>query len=550
MTLVLALTPVFAMPIWAAVPAPPVNQTIGVDDGIFNNLLEEDCRFCHEDPNIVSGGSHIPNRHHLLMNSSIQTGECSVNHNTCLADSECDPGTCSRNDVSCSEDADCPEAAFGEVCGEICIGETVAKDIDSDNDGVNDTTFECLNCHTVSIVGGIIEMIVWRDCNECHIQIPGEASVHHLTQTAQGTNSPIGDPDVGDCTPCHGTLVDDIGDGHVIPAYAPSLVTPNTSGGEGLPLNSRSNGAGACDYCHDQDTVPPAAPTSIYANDDTHHNTGVFLNEVGVYDLDKCLWCHRTMFPGPGDPLGIRTCEGCHGYESLHNIQVDSPAPGHIGTIDIGGEDAGYGHIGNNDDCWGCHGFLQADAGPGTGPITPFIGGSDVLVVTSGTDTVVTLTGTAFTNTYFGLFDWTSIVRLSAADGSTTDLVPDSISENLIAVTIPGAVTPGNYDLRAVKDNAVSNPVAISVKPATTITQVKCTKRKGRLMIRGSGFGEKIEGTDEYINVQVNGEKVDIISWRDNAIKASVSSCSTVMNVTVNSLYGSAASGNGTPPKP
>jgi hypothetical protein len=484
------------------------------------------------------------------MNSSIQTGECSVIHNTCLADSECDTGICSRNNVPCSVDADCPEEEFGEVCGEICIGETVAKDIDSDNNGVNDTAYECLNCHTVSIVGGIIEMIVWRDCNDCHIQIPGEASVHHLSQTAQGTDSPLGDPTVGDCTPCHGTLVDDIGDGHAIPTYTPSLVTPNTSEGEGLPLNSRSNGAGACNYCHDQDTAPPADPINIYANDDTHHNTGVFLNEVGVYDLDKCLWCHLEFTPGPSDPLGIRVCEGCHGYESLHNIQVDSDGDA---IIDIGGELAGYGHIGNNDDCWGCHGFLQADAGPGTGPITPFIGSSDVLDVTSGTDTVITLTGTAFTNTYFGLFDWTSIVRLTAADGATTDLVPDSISEHSITVTIPGAVTPGNYYIRAVKDDAVSNPVVIAVVPEVVITDTSCKKKKGILTITGSGFGEQPAGTDDYINVQVDGQSVDITSWSDTQITASVSRCSNNATITVDAVMGSASSGSsggGKPDKP
>ena len=33
----------------------------------------------------------------------------------------------------------------------------------------------------------------------------------HLTDVGQGRDSPLGDDDVGDCTPCHGTIVDDIG---------------------------------------------------------------------------------------------------------------------------------------------------------------------------------------------------------------------------------------------------------------------------------------------------------------------------------------------------
>ena len=531
----------FSVAVRADIPAPPANQQLGISDGVFNNLLEADCRVCHEDPNIVSGESNIPNRHHLLMNSLIQTGECSVNSNICLSNSDCDSGICSSNNTPCSEDSDCPEAAFGEVCGEICIGETVAKDIDSDNNGVNDTTYECLNCHTVSIVGGIIEMIVWRDCNDCHIQIPGESSVHHLLSVAQGTNSPLGDPDVGDCTPCHGTLIDDIGDGHQIPTYTPSLVTPSPSDGEAEPLNSRGNGAGACDYCHDSGT-DTATGIQVLTNAETHHNTGVFQSETGVVDFAVCQWCHNMSLP---DEYAIRTCEGCHGFESLHNIQVDSDSDT---IINVGSELIGYGHIGNNDDCWGCHGFLQANA-PGTGPVTPFIGSSDVMSMITGTDTVVTLTGEAFTNLVSG-FDFTSSVVLTAADSSSVTLTPNSINSNQLVVTIPGTTAPGNYFLRAVKGSAESNPVVISVKPAVTITDVKCVKRRGRVTIKGSGFGEKIEGTDAYMKVKVNGETADIISWNDSRIKIAVSRCSNDDDVTVNALYGSASTGSAAPPKP
>ena len=72
----------------------------------------------------------------------------------------------------------------------------------------------------------------------------------------------------------------------------------------------------------------------------------------------------------------IRWCENCHGPESLHNIQVDSDNLANIGTILVGGENAGWGHIGNDDDCWGCHGFIGA-AESGSGPLTPYILGAD-----------------------------------------------------------------------------------------------------------------------------------------------------------------------------
>jgi hypothetical protein len=158
----------------------------------------------------------------------------------------------------------------------------------------------------------------------------------------------------------------------VIPTYDPSLVTPSTRNGDGLPLNTRGNGAGACNYCHDQDSVPPADPVFIFENVDTHHNAGVHKDETGFTDQIKCLWCHGSL----PDVLDIRICENCHGYESLHNIAVDSATGCLFGDpgceVVIGGETAGYSHVGNNDDCWGCHGFLQASA-TGAGPVTPYI---------------------------------------------------------------------------------------------------------------------------------------------------------------------------------
>ncbi|NIN34080.1 MAG: hypothetical protein GTO60_02795 [Gammaproteobacteria bacterium] len=170
----------------------------------------------------------------------------------------------------------------------------------------------------------------------------------------------------------------------------------------------------------------------------------------------------------------------------------------------------------------------------------------------TGTDTVVTLTGKAFTNR-IATFDLTSNVALTAADGSSVTLTPSSITSSQIAVTIPGTTAPGNYALRAVKGPAESNPVVISVKPAVVITDSSCNRKKGLLTISGSGFSEKVEGTDVYINVMINGQTVDIISWADNQINVSVSRCSVKDTVTVNSLYGSATidgGSGGKPPKP
>ena len=151
----------------------------------------ESCRNCHDDPDVVGPTPNV-DRHHLLCGNPLPQGECSVNHNACLSDANCDPGICSNTSLSqiCTVDGDCPESGLGETCGEICIGETVIPILDTNQDGVNDTHYGCLNCHEQAVVGGVITFLVERDCLQCHIQVPGDGSVHHLTATAQGIDSP------------------------------------------------------------------------------------------------------------------------------------------------------------------------------------------------------------------------------------------------------------------------------------------------------------------------------------------------------------------------
>ena len=148
--LTLGIILVLAGVVSANVPAPPVNQLIGFDDTIFNNLTEADCRICHDDP-AVTGPTPNVDRHHLLYGSPLPQGECSVNSNACLSDGDCDAGICSRSpaetctigecDISldpCNTLADCApgrilhvvvipcdDEGLGETCGEVCIGETV-----------------------------------------------------------------------------------------------------------------------------------------------------------------------------------------------------------------------------------------------------------------------------------------------------------------------------------------------------------------------------------------------------------------------------------------
>jgi hypothetical protein len=380
-------------------------------------------------------------------------------------------------------------------------------------------------------------------------------------------------------------------------------------GGGGGGTNGRGTEQGNCNYCHDSSTTDTcdtgtgfcvaALATAciidadcngpILINHDTHHFTGLPGVEINPAGDEACLWCHQPLFPGAHigvpkhDAFDIRVCENCHGISSLHNIQVDSdlcifdinPPDGTNDTcsdgitpcvadadcedgIDPGEEDAYYGHIGNNTDCNGCHGFTAAGAvAPESGSIIPYITSADDLTMTVGTDTTVTLTGVAFTNIVTppvgDPIELTSTIELTAADGSVTALTPDSITESKIVVTLPGSLSAGKYHLRAVKGPKVSNQVVVVVTPEVAIADTSCNRKKGVLIISGSGFGANVEGADDYINVQVDGQTVDIISWSDTQIKASVDSCSKKATITVNALYGSASSdsdGSGKPPKP
>jgi hypothetical protein len=170
--------------------------------------------------------------------------------------------------------------------------------------------------------------------------------------------------------------------------------------------------------------------------------------------------------------------------------------------------------------------------------VVPSISSTSDSVVTEGTNTSVTLSGSAFTNVDGGT-ELTSDVILTAPDGSTTTLTPDSISQGSITVTIPGNLGKGNYKLKTAKVDKYSNPIVISIIPDVIITDVSCKKKTDQLTIQGSGFGEKPEGTNEYLNAEYNGEVVNIESWTDTEIKGFISDCRNNVAIVVNTLFGS-----------
>lgn len=452
----------------ASVPPPPVNQYVGIHDGIFNNLTEPDCRACHDNPGQFPG--IMPNlitkdRHHVLTNP--------------------------------------PPVGHGD---------------------------ECALCHVLFIDPntGTVTPIVQRNCLACHTQFPGQASVHHVLPRAQN----------GDCKACHGTkIVSNMGDGHYIPTYTPSIITPYPSQGTGPVTNSRGNKSGACDFCHDSGTdLSTGVSIPVSDNMTTHHSTG-FGTPAQPVGSPYCLWCHVN-----GDPnyqpinIRIRTCEGCHGPETLHNIQVSSVSPG--SPANPGNEAPYFGHIGNDVDCKGCHGpqaVMEYSPAPYSGPTAVSISGMSAAVVPAGQDVPLAINGSGFVNLVNAggtSLTLSSKVLLTSATGETTLLTPSSIDAANIVVTVPASLAVGAYKLNVAKVSAtdavlgVSGPKTLAVVGPVTISSASAAN--GVLTITGSGFGAQPTFDGQAIDaVSVNGVACKVSSWADTQIMAA---CAAVNN--------------------
>jgi hypothetical protein len=429
----------------------------------YNTQTEADCRQCHGNPEqFPENDVSILNRHHLLYGSIIP-----------------DP--------------------------------TVAPF------GTPGNTFNCLDCHEETVVGEDINFIVERDCIVCHVQGESETSVHHRSDHAQG-NLPQGP----DCQYCHGSIVDNIEDGHFISSEPVSESTPKRSNGTGLPLNRYGNGSGSCVFCHDSGTTNEGI--EIESNMSSHHETGF------GYDATKCTWCHDFGLPFEEQ---IRTCENCHGRDSIHSIQSDSDDDG---IINPGIEQRNFGHIGNPDDCWGCHGYGPSNLPPVSGPTIPVIYSVNNTIITEGTETDLILTGVGFTNQNLLGGTMQSNIILTAMDGSTLTLIPESITQTSISVTVPGNLMTGHYKLTAFKANKHSNAKTLCIIPDVRIINAACTG--GIITLTGSGFVDSPpESAHEFIYVEENGNTLECESWTDTEIQVSGANCSG--EIKINSLFGS-----------
>lgn len=374
---------------------------------------------------------------------------------------------------------------------------------------------QCLDCHVLVADGtGGFVFQDFRTCSACHTTTP-----HHTTTAAQQKN----------CKACHGSLVDNPNDGHYIPSYPMSSVTPLKDGRSVLdPATGQTIIVQGCEACHQADPTAVNPLTNrtlpIASTYNTHHREGL-----------DCLLCH----PNPhGVPLDIRVCQACHGVKSLHNIQKNSPAIANPGTIVPGQEEPGWGHIGANWDCNGCHwSWVGNSTSVFSTATVPIINNQSSYILSSGSESVLTINGESFTNSSTdGNVTYNPVVAISNGVTSLT-LQPFSITVSEIKVIIP-PLEAGNYDLRVMKDDMQSNISKLTIVPPVVLKSAVLGNNKS-LTITGSGFG--VAPATDYtsgLGVFSDAASAKIISWSNTKIVASSPTFAAGKAVTVKTVYG------------
>lgn len=385
--------------------------------------------------------------------------------------------------------------------------------------GTTPTTL-ATGCHVlIPAVGGGYTFQDFRNCLNCHT---GQ-SPHHMSTFAANQ----------DCVHCHGTAVDNPKDGHYIPSYA--INTDATKGGvtpapHGRTVPDLANPGKTiivqgCAACHQANAT---AVPAIFSNADLHHGTniGSFLQPGGV---GQCTWCHDAS-------TSIRGCEQCHGVKSLHNIQADSPNLNNLGTIVPGKEDLGYGHIGNNWDCQGCHFSWTGSATSDTTATVPSISSLSTSIVTAGTETQLIINGGSFTNTdASGITNYTPSVTLTNGV-DIIRLTPFSFTTSEVKVLLP-ALQQGIYELRVDKSGTFSNLTKLIVAPSLSVKAAMLSANT--ITITGVGFGSTPTAEAKaLLGVFVDATQAKTISWSDTKIVATSPAFAAGKIVTVKTLFG------------
>jgi len=529
------------MTVWAVagVQPPVVNQNLGMPDTQFYLQFDSDdpakgaetCKRCHKPeifglpkpdgiPNLKS--TYLPNRHHKHI--------------------------------------------YTEIAG----GPEQPPNMDVNEDGIDDTHYQCLNCHIVDMSlstrpDGIV--INFRDCLNCHVVTGLEdkqkpRTVHHDTPKAFN----------GQCGDCHGYLVRNLDAGMPPASYQPSIITPWPSGKEhGDPTEVNRTGtavAGNCNYCHNSENVPPVndpnwsdpgtpddtspfsegfGPVNIFPNFYNHHATGVpNFSETESTQGSPCQWCHWGGLVA-GEPNAIRGCQRCHDIQSLHSIEADVDGDG----ISPGNEDPYNGHIGNQSNCWGCHGFDREYADTLTDEATyedimnanttatvPQLEAINATTWPAGTGFDMTVVGSGFSNTGYiqtgvdaagnsvweGNHLYESSVQLTDADGNATVLEPFTKETTRLFVTIPGTLAAGSYQLQIKKADKLSNPITVFVIPTIDVLGDSATcfpAYNNLVIITGDQFSQYLGGPESGTSLVANGVATPFVyRWNDRFIAA------------------------------
>jgi len=478
---------------WAAVPrGPPVNQNLGLDDTQMPNVTVATCQGCHPG---------APDVHHYMVSGGPGSGM------------------------------------------------------------VPTTTLGCMDCHPV--ISG--QLTISRNCHDCHdgtawsvnpnINLttirgaPGRPHHNTTKRSASSTFDATFKAINRQCTFCHGDgYLDNYNDGHPVPTYNTTMVTPladfkiNTTIGNGQEF-------GGCGACHDAGVE---GAVFVNNNHDTHHYettsmlgrqcnychvaSGFRAEPIPDISSDPSanvlrVWLNQSypnyyaMFKwdtsirhvelrnntimtygnnGLGDAINGTGCEKCHSVRDLHNIETASPGLNLSETLRL--EIPGYGHIGNNTDCNGCHqGWAGAVTNPFPGPKAMQIDSVSPGVLTADVATDVTITGSGFVED-----PYTTVVLVD--DVATAA----SVTETSIVVNVNLAA--GVHSIVVQKDVATTALTTVmAVKPGT----IASAKLAGTtLTIDGAGLGA---GQTMVVIVKTDGTRVasdSITSSTDTQIVA------------------------------
>jgi subtilisin len=359
--------------------------------------------------------------------------------------------------------------------------------------------YTCTSCHSPDPSTG--NMSVTFNCVQCHVTTP-----HHKSAAAQTRH----------CAACHGSFVNNFDDGHYIPTYGRSIVTPDPICRVWADAAHTACAAGGCRTCHVASTavIPAVASSSA-----THHGTGL---GQGSNPPAQCGWCHSISTGSGGAATAsfdIRTCESCHGPTSLHAIEYQYNT--NEGT-------PGYGHIGANQDCWGCHGYFDMyDLPLSMGPTVPAIDTVQPVSVDSGVAAELVIAGLSLTNTVTmgdgSAKAYPPVVVLSLFDDAGREvasqaIVPTRFTESEIRAAVPATLRNGIWEVRVAKDyqgplQKLSNKVPLVVKSRVAIDSACATAPT--FTVTGKGFGPRPDPGFPGYGLFVDGERCTISSWSD-----------------------------------